>query len=182
MELIITAKNTKLSPEVRERINLKLGKLSRHLTNLTEANVEVDEEMTRSPEQRFVVEVTMVAGSTILRGEERGETLVAAIDKVAETMVRQVEHFKGRVYDRKRRGPSAIRTTAPAGAASEEETVPPAIVRVKRFPLKPMPVEEAIDQMELLGHDFFLFLSNEGVVNLVYRRNDGNYGLIEPQY
>lgn len=181
MDLFITAKNTKLSPEARDHINLKLGKLSRHLTNLTEANVEVREEMTSSPNQRFIVEVTVVAGGTILRGEERGETLAEAVDKVAETMDRQVEHFKGRVYDRRRRGPSATRTAA-AGGPAEEETVPPAIVRTKQFPLKPMSPEEAIDQMELLDHAFFLFLNNEGVVNLVYRRTDGNFGLIEPQY
>lgn len=127
-----------------------------------------------------MVQVTIDSSGTILRGEERGQDLFTAIDKVAAVMNRQIEHYKGKLYD-KGRGSSLAR-----GEFSEEtEPAPPAkkVVKVKRFAIKPMPVAEAIEQMELLGHNFFLFRNAETEeVNLLYRRNDGNYGLIEPEF
>ena len=179
MELQITGKNIDLSPAVHRYIERKLSKLSRHLPSIIGSKVEVSEEKTKSPQQRFVVQVTVYSSGTMLRGEERGQDLFTAIDKVAEVMNRQIEHYKGKLYD-KGRGSSFAR-----GEFSEEiETVPPArnIVKVKRFAVKPMSVAEAADQMELLGHDFFLFLNADTEqLNLLYRRKDGNYGLIEPE-
>ncbi len=91
MELQITGKNVKLIPAVRHYIERKLGKLSRHLPNIIESKVEVSEEKTKSPQQRFVVQVTIDSSGILLRGEERGEDLFAAIDKVAAIMDRQIE-------------------------------------------------------------------------------------------
>ena len=178
MELQITGKNIDLSPAVRRYIERKLGKLSRYLPNITESKVEIFEEKTKSPQQRFVVQVTIDSGGTLLRGEERAEDLFAAIDKVATIMGRQIEHYKGKLYE-KRRGSSLARSEF-----SEEIETPPQrkVVKVKRFAVKPMSVAEATDQMELLGHDFFLFFNDDTEkLNLLYRRKDGNYGLIEPE-
>ncbi len=179
MELQITSKNIDLSPPVRRYIERKLGKLSRHLPNIIGSKVEIFEERTKSPQQRFVVQVTVDGSGTIFHGEERGEDLFAAIDKVAATMNRQIEHYKGKRYD-KGRGSSLAR-----GEFSEEVVAAQPlrkVVKVKRFAVKPMSVAEAIDQMELLGHDFFLFFNADTVkLNLLYRRKDGNYGLIEPE-
>ena len=179
MELQITGKNIDLSPTVRHYVKRKLGKLSHHLPGITESRIEIFEEKTKSPRQRFVVQVTVDSNSTLFRGEERGEDLFTAIDKVAATMTRQLEHYKGKRYE-KGRGNSFVR-----GEFSEEvEMVQPArkVVKIKRFAVKPMSVAEAIDQMELLGHDFFLFFNADTVeLNLLYRRKDGNYGLIEPE-
>ena len=179
MELQITGKNIDLSPPVRRYIERKLGKLSRHLPSITGAKIEIFEEKTKSPRQRFVAQVTIDSNGTLLRSEERGEDLFTAIDKIAATMNRQIEHYKGKRCD-KGRGSSLAR-----GEFSEEVVAAQPlqkVVKVKRFAVKPMSVAEAIDQMELLGHDFFLFFNADTVeLNLLYRRKDGNYGLIEPE-
>ena len=179
MELQITGKNMDLSPTVRHYVERKLGKLSRHLPNIIGFKVEIFEEKTKFPQQRFVAQVTIDSSGTLLRGEERGDNLFIAVDKVAAVMNRQIEHYKGKRYD-KGRGSSSVR-----GEFSEEIAVAQPlrkVAKVKRFAVKPMSVAEAIDQMELLGHDFFLFFNadTEGL-NLLYRRKDGNYGLIEPE-
>jgi len=179
MELQITGKNMELSPAVRQHIERKLGKLNRHLPKIIEFKVEVAEEKTKSPQQHFVVQVTINSSGTLLRGEERGQDLFTAIDKVVEVMNRQIEHYKGKLYE-KGRGSSLAR----GGFSEEAEEKQPVsrVVKVKRFAIKPMSVAEAVDQMELLGHDFFLFLNADTEkVNLVYRRKDGSYGLIEPE-
>ena len=179
MELQITGKNIKLMPAVRHHIERKLGKLSRHLPSIKESKVEVSEEKTKSPQQRFVVQVTIDTGGILLRAEERGENLFATIDKVAAIMDGQIEHYKGKLYE-KGRGSSLARSEF----SPDIETARPAarVTKVKQFAVKPMSVAEAIDQMELLGHDFFLFLNaTTEELNLLYRRRDGNYGLIEPE-
>ncbi len=179
MELQITGKNIQLAAEVRRYIERKLGRLNRHLPNITESKVEISEEKTKSPRQHFVVQMTIDSRGTLLRSEERGKDLFTAIDRAATTMNRQIEHYKGKLYD-KGRGNSLARSEF----KEETEAVPPSpkVVKVKRFAVKPMSVSEAIGQMKLLGHDFFLFFNADGEqVNVVYRRKDGNYGLIEPE-
>jgi len=179
MEPQITGKNIDLSPTVRRYVERKLGRLSRHLPNIVGFKVEIFEEKTKSPQQRFVVQATVDSSGTLLRSEGRGEDLFTAIDKVAATMNRQIEHYKGKLYD-KGRGSSLAR-----GEFAEEVVAAQPlrkVVKVKRFAVKPMSVAEAIDQMELLGHDFFLFFNADTrELNLLYRRKDGNYGLIEPE-
>ena len=179
MELQITGKNMELSPPVRSYIERKLSKLGRHLPNIIESEVEISEEKTRSPRQHFVVQATVNSNGTLLRGEEKGEDILTAVDKVVAVMNRQVERYKGKLY-KKGRGSSFAK-----GELSQEvETAPPPkkVIKVKRFAIKPMSVDEAIDQMELLGHDFFLFFNADTEeLNLLYRRKDGNYGLIEPE-
>jgi len=177
MELQITGKNMELSPAVRQHIERKVGKLNRHLPKIIEFKVEVAEEKTKSPQQHFVVQATIDSNGTLLRSQERGENLFTAIDKVAEVMSRQIERRKGKLYE-KGRGSSLARGEFNEEAV-EEEPVSKKVVKVKQFAVKPMSVAEAIDQMELLGHDFFLFFNadDEGL-NLLYRRKDGNYGLL----
>jgi len=178
MELQITGKNIELTPTLRQSIERKLGKLERHLPNITEYKVEISAEKTKSPEQHFIVQVTLDSNGTLLRGVERGQDLLKAVGKVAAVMNRQIEHYKGKLYE-KGRGNSLAR-----GAFKEEEPAQPArkVVKVKRFAVKPMSVAEATEQMELLGHDFFLFFNADSEeLNLLYRRQDGNYGLIEPE-
>jgi putative sigma-54 modulation protein len=176
MELQITGKNIELTPALRQLIGRKLGKLSRHLPNIKEQKVEIYAEKTRSPEQHFVVEVTLDSNGTLLRGVERGEDLPKAINKVAAVIDRQIERYKGKLY-KKGRGNSLVR-----GELGEAAQPPREVVKVKRFVVKTVSVAEAIDQMELLGHDFFLFFNSASEeLNLLYRRRDGNYGLIEPE-
>ena len=174
MELAITGRNLEISAELRRYLERKLGKLGRHLPSIKETKVELREEKTKSPQQRFVVQVTTDVNGTLLRGEERGEDLFTAIDRVATVMDRQVAHYKGK-RDDKGRGTSLARGDRGPGTAS----LPP-LIKVKRFAVESMSVAEAIDRMELLGHAFFLFLNADtDELNLVYRRQDEGYGVIE---
>ena len=179
MELQITGQNIELSPAVRRYIERKLGRLNRHLPNIITSKLEIIDEKTESPEQRYLVQMTLDSSGSQLRSKERGKDLFTTIDKVAEIMDRQISHYKGKLYE-KGRGSSLARSEFSEGG---ETTEPPRkVVRVKRFAVKPMSVTEAIDQMELLGHDFFLFFNADTEeLNLLYRRKDGNYGLIEPE-
>ena len=178
MELQITGKNMKVLPEVRQHIERKLNKLNRHLPRIREAKVEITEEKTKSPQQRYVVQVTLNSAGTLLRAEERSSNLITAIDRATAVMDRQIEHFKGRLYERGRN--TSIRAEFAQEAQSFEP--PNRISKVKRFAVQSMPVEDAIDQMLLLGHDFFLFVNPEtNQLNLVYRRKDDDFGLIEPE-
>lgn len=179
MEIQLTGKNIELTPRIRRYVEKKLGKLNRHLPDIIESSVEIIEEKTKSPQQRFAARVTVKGSGTRLYAEERGKDLFSAIDRVAAIMVRQLEHYKGKLYEKGRSN-----SFARGELAEEVETVKPApeVVKVKRFAVKPMSVTEAADQMELLEHDFFLFFNAEAEeVNLLYRRRDGNYGLIEPE-
>jgi putative sigma-54 modulation protein len=168
-----------ITPAVRRYIERKLGKLDRHLPRIIESKVEVSEEKTRSPQQHYLIRVNVDGGGAAFHGEERGEDLFRAIDRVATIMIRQLEHHKGKLYE-KGRGNSLARSEF----SPEEEIAESAgkVVKVKRFTIKPMSVEEAVEQMEVLRHDFFLFFNADvEEFRLLYRRRDGDYGLIEPE-
>ncbi len=183
MELQIFSKNVEISPAVRGYVQEKMNRLDHYLPNISEAKVEMHEQNTKSPKNRFTVQVTLSSKGILLRGEERGESVNTAVDAVAEVLARQIERYKGKRYD-KGRGVSLARQSTLTEEADGSMKVEdwPKIVRVKRFTVKPMSVMEAAEQMELLGHSFFLFVnSDNGVLSLLYCRNDGNYGLIEPE-
>ena len=166
-------------PSMRRYVERKLGKLNRHLPHIIESKVEISEEKTKSPQQRYLVRMTVDGNGAVFHGEERGEDLFKAIDKIAATMTRQMEHHKGKLYD-KGRGSSPARDEPGEGITTEEPDGK--VVKVKQFVVKPMTLTEAIDQMELLEHDFFLFFDADiEEMKLLYRRKDGNYGLIEPE-
>jgi putative sigma-54 modulation protein len=184
MDMHITGKNIELSTDIRDYISKKMGKINRFLPNILSFDILTSEEKTRAPDQRFIAQVTIDNKGTLIRGEERGRDLYTAVDKVAEVMNRQIEHYKGkRPYSNKRSSPSIRTTTNEVVAAvdAEAEESSPRVVRTKKFDVKPMSLDEAVDQMELLGHDFFLYFNpDNNKINLLYRRKDGNYGLIEP--
>lgn len=184
MELQIFGKNMAVTPAIENYVQKKVGKLTRYLPNIAEATVEIYEENSKSPQHRFTVQVTLEnSRGVLLRGEERGENVQVALDAVAEVLERQIERYKGKLHE-KGRGVSLTRQLAVSEevVVAEEAKAWPKVVRVKRFAVKPMSVAEAVEQMELLGHSFFLFANPEsGALSLLYRRNDGNYGLIEPE-
>jgi putative sigma-54 modulation protein len=184
MDMQITGKNIEILPAVRDYMTRKLGKVNRFLPTLISFEVVATEEKTRDPDHRFIVQATLDSKGTLIRGEERGQDLYTATDKVVEVLNRQIEHYKGKLpYSRVRGTPSIRTNTTEATAAVDSEAVDtePRIVKTKKFDVKPMALEEAVDQMELLGHDFFLFIDpDDNRINLVYKRKDGNYGLIVP--
>lgn len=174
MEVQLSAHNMEITPRLREYVEKKVSKLERYLPDIEEVRVDLALESTRSSAHRQVAQVTVQIQGAILRAEERGADMFAAIDKTMDKMRRQASRYKTRRQDRRQRGEEEV--------VPEEEGAPIEIVRVKRFEMVPMTPMEAIEQMELLGHMFFLFLNGEdGRINLVYRRKDGGYGLIIPE-
>ncbi len=180
MNLIITGKNMEVSEQLKDYVERKLGRLDRYLPGIDEVRVELSEEPTKSEAHRQVVQVTTRSNNTILRAEERNADMFAAIDAVRDKLQRQVKRFKERRVRVLERAQAAA---ASAEAPTERDLTGPRIVRTKRFALVPMDEDEAIDQMELLGHDFFVFLnSGTNSVNVLYRRRDGNYGILQPEF
>lgn len=183
MKIEITGKKVEISELVQRYIKKKVEKLGRHLSNITDAKVEIYGEKTKSPEQRFATKVVLKTKGTLFTSEERGEDIYVTIDRVAEALTHQIERYKGKLYE-KGKGTSLARQGVNPGEASETEEAKMLrkVVKVKKFLVKPMSVAEAAEQMELLGHNFFIFVNAEtGDINLLYRRKDGNYGLIEPE-
>ena len=174
MDLQITGQGIEILPTVKDYIEKKFSKLDRHFQLINGTKVELSEQQTKSQDQRYRVQVTLDANGTLLRAEERAENLLIAIDKVVPVIDRQIERYKGKYNKKGKTGPSI------KAKLNEEPT--PEVVRTKRFTMKPMSVEDAMMQMELLGHDFFLFYnSTSKEYNLLYRRKDGNYSVIEPE-
>jgi putative sigma-54 modulation protein len=179
MKLQVIAKNNlEVSEALKAYVERKVGKLGRYLPTVDEGKVEISHEGAKLPEQRFTVQVTLDIRGVLIRAQEKSKDIRTAIDKVVDVLSKRIERYKGKLYD-KGRGISFARQGARVEA--EEIEAPKRVVKSKRFLVKPMPVDEAIRQMELLGHDFFLFIDadTEGI-SLLYRREDGNYGLIEP--
>ena len=181
MKLQIFSKNMEIPPDIESYVQKKIGKLARYLPDITEGKVEIHAENTRSPQHRYTAQVTLNSKGIILRGEERGEGVRSVIDAVADVLERQIERYKGKLHD-KGRGLSLNRQAPEEVSLEEKSTDLPRVVRTKRFMVKPMSIREASEPMELLGHSFFLFVNSENDrLCLLYRRNDGNYGLIEPE-
>ncbi len=181
MELMIKGKNVEITDRLRDYVHRKIGKLDRYLPGISEAWVELSVEGTKAAQHRQVCQVTVRSNGTILRAEERSDDMFSSIDNVLDKMHRQIARYKGK---RKNRWRGAGTQVEPLPMVIEEEIEEeaPNIVRVKSFPMTPMHPEEAVEQMELLGHDFFVFYNaEEGQLNVLYRRRDGDYGLLQPE-
>ena len=180
MDLIIKGKGVEVTERLQDYVERKVGKLDRFLPDITEAWVELAVEGTRAAEDSQVCQVTVRANGAILRAEERSDDMFASIDTALDKMHRQIARYKGKRQSRWR-GTGQQPEPLPFDIEEEVEDES-AIVRYKRFPMRPMDPEEAIEQMELLGHDFFVFHNpEEGQINVLYRRKDGNYGVIQPE-
>lgn len=175
MELIVSGKNLQVSDWLKGYVEKKIGKLDRYLPTLTEARVELAVENTRNAAQSQVVQVTLRNNGHILRGEERSSDFTAAVDAVTDKLTKQIDRYKTKRQRTRVHG-------EPEPEPADETEPGPTIVRTKHFRTPPISEEEAIEQMELLGHSFFVFFNRDrGAINVLYRRNDGNYGLIEPE-
>ena len=187
VQIVLKGKNVEITEDLRQYIEKRASKLDRYLPDLSEVRVDLSFQNTRSSQDRQVAQLTVRSNGAILRAEERAEEMSEAIDAVMEKMHRQIARYKGKRVDRWQ-GQGAARLEPDAAAASSDvleemaEEEERSIVRVKRFVVSPMSEDEAVQQMELLGHDFFVFYNaNHGLINVLYRRRDGNYGLLEPE-
>lgn len=180
MNFIISGKNIDVTEALKDRVGKKLSKLERYI------KMDVDVHVTLSVEKiRHIVEVTIPFYGMILRAEEESNDMYSAIDLVVDSLERQIRKFKTKIAKKAKDAESLRYITF--GNDTEQESLEEngefKIAKVKRFPIKPMSIEEAILQMNLVGHSFFVFLNQDtDKVNVVYRRNDGAYGLIEPEY
>ncbi|MEN3184628.1 MAG: ribosome-associated translation inhibitor RaiA [Atribacterota bacterium] len=179
MDIVVRGKNVEITEFIREHVTKKLAKLERFFKRILDATVHFYEER-----GRIRVEVTMTASGVVLRGEGEGPDWRTAFDEVLEKLERQVKRHKEKL---ERRG--LLRKeelVALEGVQEEEEretSITDRVVKVKEFVLRPMSLEDAILQMELLGHTFFVFKDlDKEKVQVVYKRKDGNYGLIDLVY
>ncbi len=180
MQLSITGKNLEVTQSLREYVERKIGRLDRYLPNITDARVELSVENTRAAKDSQVAQVTLHTKQATLRAQEATADMFASIDAVLEKLQSQIIRFKGKRWSK--RAPIDEEVESPALLEEESAEEPVHISRVKRFRMIPMDETEAVDQMELLGHDFFVFYNtNESQINVIYRRRSGDYGLIQPE-
>lgn len=183
MQVVVKGKNMEVSEKLRRFVEGKLSRLERVLPEIAEAEVELSSTKAKSASGRYVVEVTLKANGALIRGEQSAADTYTAMDAVMDKIDRQIARFKTKRFGAFNKGGAETK----AVEVETEEGVEPAeeegrLVRIKRFTMKPMDVEEALEQMELLGHNFFVFSNSEtGRVSVVYKREDGNFGLIEPE-
>ena len=177
----MTGRHMSVTPALEEHATKRLEKLERYFDHIIDAHV-----VTSILRNWHIVEITLSANGVILRAEERTGDMYQSIDEAVDKLERQLKRHKGKLHSRSR---GAVRAQVLPAEQTEEapeeedhagELAP--IVRTKAIPMKPMSPEEATLQMELVGHDFFVFQNGETEqINVVYRRKDGDYGLIEPE-
>ena len=184
MEFIVKSRNGKVTQREQEYIKEKIGKLERYLDLISKVTVEVGEAQRRSQGTMYRAQVTLGDHGILLRAEEYAPDLNSAIDTVHDNLQRQIQRYKDKHWRRgklRRHAGEIIEVGIEANGAAGDTEARPRIVRTKEFQVKPMFSDEAVEQMELLGHDFFVFRDAENSqINVLYRREDGNYGLIVP--
>ncbi len=175
MKFIVSGKNIEVTEALKEKIVKKMGKLEKFFNPDTELHATMSVE-----KNRHIIEVTIAFNGIVLRAEESNDNMYASIDKVVDILERQIRRNKTRLEKKLREGAFKMEAVADGDMDEEHDFK---VVRSKKFAIKPMTVEEAILQMNLVGHEFYMFSNAETKeVNVVYRRKDGNYGLIEPEF
>ncbi len=187
MEYSIHGQGITISERTREYVEKRTRKLDRYMPDLRDVRVDLSETNARNVTKKYAAQITIRdARGTILRAEERSEDISISIDAVVDKLYRQIRKYRGKQQRNSRAGGEKFIVGDPLPIEEavnlEYEGHTQDIVRRKRFPLSPMSTEEAIDQMELLGHDFFVFFNaDEEQTNVIYRRHDDNYGLLQPE-
>ncbi|MEG0145317.1 MAG: ribosome-associated translation inhibitor RaiA [Clostridia bacterium] len=174
MRIIVSGKNVEITEGLRERIEKKLGKLDRFLSEDEEVQVRLSAERGN----RNTVEITMEFDGTILRAEETASDIITSLDKAVDIVIRQIRRHRTKLEKRLRAGAYEQDDEAIRAEEPDEAT----LVRTKRFAIKPMSVADAISQMDMLGHSFFMFVNEDtDTTCVVYKRLDGNYGMLDPE-
>ena len=174
MKLIIVGRNIEVTPGLKAAVEEKIGKLDKYFNPDTEVHVALSVE-----KERQKIEVTIPVKGSIIRSEQVSNDMYVSIDLVEEIIERQLKKYKNKIVDKKQAGASFSQMYVENDYMNEEEVH---IVRTKKFDIKPMYPEDACNQVELLGHNFFVFNNAEtGQVNVVYKRKGDTYGLIEPE-
>jgi putative sigma-54 modulation protein len=173
MQLSVKGRSLEITPAIRAYAEEKLNRLTRYLENIVSMHVVLS-----VAKHRQIAEVTLRVRDLTIRAEEEGDDLYSSIDLVVEKLERQILRYKERIMAHTARGGNRGGRTGATPVGEEE----PRVVKTKRFAVKPAAVDEAILEMNLLGHNFYVFRNaTTEEVNVVYRRRDGHYGLIEPE-
>lgn len=181
--MVVKGRHMEIRPDVREYAEEKVGRVVKILNGMVMSiEVELYHERNRKIADNQVAEVTVYTKGPVIRAREGATDMKAAIDMVTDKLERQATKLKGKMADRHSAKLAPPKVPGP-DLVPEEETEPePSVVKTKAVELKPMDADEAVLQMEMLGHDFFVFMSAESSqVNVLYRRRDGDYGLIQPR-
>jgi putative sigma-54 modulation protein len=187
MDIVVSGRNVNVTEDIQSYVEKKVDRLDRYMTNIGEVRIELAEVKASNAEERHIAQLTVRnERGKILRTEERSSDILAAVDAAIDKMYRQIERYKGKGKRRRRgRGLSEEEQmeVLEAELAAEAETgTESRVVRRKRFSVTPMNEAEAIEQLELLDHDFFLYYNPDtATINVVYRRKDGGYGILEPE-
>ena len=186
MEPTIQTRDTKLTERLRDHVDKKTSRLERYLPNIASLHVDLTEQNARNPAQRQIAQITLRdSNGTILRAEERAPDMFAAVDLVVDKMYSQIKRYRDKRNRRKRASKGNMMVMEePLPLEIEDDIVDlePVVMRRKSFPVQMMTPDEAIDQMDLLGHDFYMFLNDEDdQMSVVYRRHDSSYGLLQPE-
>jgi len=182
-ELDIQARNMEVTDRINDYIEKKASKLDKFLPAIEETRVELSfEKSARSATDRHIAQITVRGKNMLLRSEERADDIFAAFDTALDRIQRQIDRYKGKRYRGRGDGRSAAEVV-PMPEMDFEDDEEPVIVRSKKFTLIPMNETEAIEQMQLLGHDnFFIFFdANANCIKVLYRRRNGTYGIIVPE-
>ena len=175
MNLVISGKNLDITEGLRSAIEEKIGKLERYFTDTTEVHVTLSTEKNRQK-----IEITIPMKGSIIRAEEVSSDMYVSIDLVEEVIERQLRKYKNKLIDKEQNAEHLSQSFIEADDFEDEDIQ---IIRSKKFAMKPMDPEEACVQMELIGHNFFVFRNSEtDEVNVVYKRKGNTYGLIEPEF
>ena len=175
MNLVISGKNLDITEGLRSAIEEKIGKLERYFTDTTEVYVTLSTEKNRQK-----IEITIPMKGSIIRAEEVSSDMYVSIDLVEEVIERQLRKYKNKLIDKEQNAAHLSQSFIEADDFEDEDIQ---IIRSKKFAMKPMDPEEACVQMELIGHNFFVFYNAETEqVNVVYKRKGNTYGLIEPEF
>ena len=175
MNLVISGKNLDITEGLRSAIEEKIGKLERYFTDTTEVHVTLSTEKNRQK-----IEITIPMKGSIIRAEEVSSDMYVSIDLVEEVIERQLRKYKNKLIDKEQNAAHLSQSFIEADDFEDEDIQ---IIRSKKFAMKPMDPEEACVQMELIGHNFFVFFNAETEqVNVVYKRKGNTYGLIEPEF
>ncbi len=188
MKLVIQGKNIELTDAIREYVHQKVEKAVNHFQNLT-TEVDVHLSVARNPRisTKQAAEVTIYANGTVIRAEESSDSLYASIDLVSDKIARQLRKYKEKRQDKKTSVPSTtdVVSDSPVSNLIGDRTpeLPSEVVRTKYFAMPPMTIEAALEQLQLVGHDFYMFCNAEtGEINVIYERNHGGYGVIQPRH
>lgn len=178
MKFIITGRNIEVTNGLKSAVEEKIGKLERYFTSDVTVYVALGVQ-----KDLQTIEVTIPVKGSIIRAEESSTDMYVSIDLVEEIIERQLKKYKTKLISSHQQEAPEFSTAYLDESYEDEEDDSIKIVRSKRFGIKPMDAEEACIQMELLGHSFYMFSNSEtDEVNVVYKRKDGTYGLIEPEF